>query len=161
VTPYDKPIYLIIDEAHIDEAVYDLRYVGFDQIEGFFTPDVIDYAESESSSLRLIKPEQVIEDVKKGTLQVIDVRNENEYRDGHIPGSENIPLGELQDSMGRIKNNDQEILLICRSGGRSFVAATLLRSQGFKNVMNLAGGIQAWALSQYPIRKPSDLHRAA
>lgn len=161
VVPYGKPIYLIIDESRVDEAVYDLRYVGLDQIAGFFTPDILDRAPKESSRLRLIRPDKVIEDVKNDKIKIIDVRNESEFVTGHLPGSENIPLGKLQQSIGQIKNDDQNVLLICRSGGRSFVAATLLRSYGIKNVINLAGGIEAWKSAKYPVHKPSDLHRAA
>jgi rhodanese-related sulfurtransferase len=108
-------------------------------------------APKESSSLRLIQPDQVIEDIKNGTIQVIDVRNESEFVPGHLSGSENIPVVELQQSIDQIKNDGQDVLLICRSGGRSFLAATLLRSLGIKNVINLAGGIEAWKSAKYPV----------
>jgi len=77
-------------------------------------------------------------------LLIIDVREPNEHAEFSIP-SENIPLGTLP---GRIYDFDddleQEIVLYCRSGQRSAMAQGLFLQTGFKNVLNLKGGMLEW-----------------
>lgn len=73
---------------------------------------------------------------------LLDVRSQSEFRDSHISGAKLIPLDELSRRMGEIPK-DREILVICRSGTRSGMAASQLNGAGFK-VSNLNGGIMAW-----------------
>jgi rhodanese-related sulfurtransferase len=72
--------------------------------------------------------------------QFIDVREPNEVSAGTLPGTTNIPLGELP---GRIEELDQSrrVVLLCRSGGRSTKAAEFLTTLGFTDVVNLEGGM--------------------
>ncbi len=73
---------------------------------------------------------------------VLDVRQPDEYVAGHVPGACLIPLGEVPDRLGELPA-DQELLVICRSGGRSFTAAEFLEQQHIRAV-NVAGGTLAW-----------------
>jgi sulfur-carrier protein adenylyltransferase/sulfurtransferase len=77
-------------------------------------------------------------------IVVLDVREPWEIAVAALPGSVCIPLGEIPD---RLKELDAQsaIIVMCKSGGRSQVAANFLINQGFKSVFNLAGGITAWA----------------
>jgi rhodanese-related sulfurtransferase len=77
---------------------------------------------------------------------LIDVRNENELQYGKITNkSVLIPLPKLQTRISELeKFKNQKIIVYCRSGGRSKVATDFLTEQGFKQVMNLIGGILAW-----------------
>lgn len=72
---------------------------------------------------------------------LLDVRTEAEYREGHIPGSQNVPLQQLEDFSSV---EDTPLYVYCRSGARSRQAATILRSMGYTNVNNI-GGIAAYA----------------
>ncbi|HTW48160.1 MAG TPA: rhodanese-like domain-containing protein, partial [Acidobacteriaceae bacterium] len=74
---------------------------------------------------------------------VLDVREPFEYQIAQI-GGKLIPLGELPQRVGEL-NPQQEIVVQCKSGGRSQRAAEFLRKNGFANVHNLAGGITAWS----------------
>jgi SulP family sulfate permease len=74
---------------------------------------------------------------------VIDVREPREFRQGHIPGAQLIPLGNLFSSPPDLPR-DQPIVLACRSGRRSARAADLLKSQGYSNLRILEGGMLAW-----------------
>ena len=93
----------------------------------------------------LIEPARLAERLQAGDkMKLVDVRELVEYRnDGHIPGVLLIPLGTLS---GRLKEFDpeEEITVICRSGGRSAAAAIMLAKAGFKKVNNLAGGMTKW-----------------
>src|SRR5437667_4686389 len=76
-------------------------------------------------------------------LTIIDVREPNEYQINRIPGSSLIPLGDIPRRYAELDPAD-EIVVHCKSGGRSAKAADFLRSAGFKNVLNLKGGILDW-----------------
>lgn len=75
---------------------------------------------------------------------LVDVREYHEYDIANIEGSTLIPLGEVADRLDEL-NPDDEIVVHCHHGGRSMKATQYLLDQGFKNVKNLAGGIDAWA----------------
>jgi molybdopterin/thiamine biosynthesis adenylyltransferase/rhodanese-related sulfurtransferase len=81
---------------------------------------------------------------RKEELFVLDVRNPNEFQICRIPGTTLLPLPELPQRFGEIPR-DHEIIVHCKSGMRSAKAAQFLREQGFTKVVNLQGGIQAWA----------------
>jgi sulfur-carrier protein adenylyltransferase/sulfurtransferase len=76
-------------------------------------------------------------------VRIIDVREPNEYQINRIPGSELIPLGDIPRRYAEL-DPEQEIVVQCKSGGRSGKAADFLRSVGFKRVLNLKGGILDW-----------------
>ena len=80
---------------------------------------------------------------REGQYIVLDVRQPAEYRAGHLPGAELIPLPELLDRIGEL-DPSKAVLTYCRSGNRSRSAAALLLTAGFGEVVNLAGGIRAW-----------------
>ncbi len=75
--------------------------------------------------------------------KLIDVRSVNEYRAGHIPGSINIPLRELQSRMGELDSPSDDVVVHCQSGGRSAKATRFLRRSGFSAVHDL-GSIRNW-----------------
>jgi adenylyltransferase/sulfurtransferase len=76
-------------------------------------------------------------------LRIIDVREPNEFQINRIPGAELIPLGELPRRYAEL-DPQEELVMQCKMGGRSAKAADFLRSVGFKNVLNLKGGILDW-----------------
>jgi rhodanese-related sulfurtransferase len=82
---------------------------------------------------------------------LLDVRQPEEYRSGHIPGAKLIPLGQLHERMNELPKN-QEIICVCRSGNRSMSATRQLASAGY-NVTNLQGGMIAWSRSGFPVTK--------
>lgn len=85
---------------------------------------------------------------------VLDVREENEYRSGHVLNSIPIPLGKLKERMGELeKYKDKPVVVVCRSGNRSGTACYLLGKQGFAQAYNLAGGVLAWQKNNLPLEK--------
>jgi sulfur-carrier protein adenylyltransferase/sulfurtransferase len=78
-------------------------------------------------------------------IQLIDVRQPDEYAFAKIPGAKLIPLGEIMRRMGEIDEN-RETVIHCKMGGRSARAIEALQRAGFKgNLTNLKGGITAWS----------------
>ena len=74
---------------------------------------------------------------------LLDVRQDWEYEEFHLPGAKLIPLPELSDHLGEIDENNPT-LVYCAVGGRSSAAANLINGQGFKDVYNMLGGMTAW-----------------
>jgi rhodanese-related sulfurtransferase/TusA-related sulfurtransferase len=77
-------------------------------------------------------------------ITVLDVREPAEYTFGHIPGSINIPLGELEARFVEIQSAEN-LHVICRTGNRSDFAAQKLTEKGFKDVKNVVPGMKEWA----------------
>ena len=76
---------------------------------------------------------------------VLDVREDWEFEDGHVPTAHHMPLGAVPDNYLEIPK-DQEILVICKSGRRSQSAANFLLEQGF-NALSVADGTEGWIAS--------------
>ena len=75
---------------------------------------------------------------------LLDVRTPQEYREGHIPGSQNVPLQQLDKVEEVTENKDTVLYVYCRSGARSRQAVSLLQDMGYTNVHNI-GGIAAYS----------------
>lgn len=91
-------------------------------------------------------------------VRMVDVREPHEFTGilGHIEGAELIPLGTvLQQAQDWPR--DADLLLICRSGGRSAKAATQLAGLGFTRLMNLRGGMLAWNTARLPVVRPAQV----
>lgn len=85
----------------------------------------------------------VVERFEKGDPPfILDVREDDEFEEGHIPGAKLIPLGELQRRLHELPK-DTEIVCVCRSGSRSAWATGLLTAGGF-HASNMQGGMIAW-----------------
>ena len=74
---------------------------------------------------------------------LLDVRTTQEYRDGHIPGSQNVPLQQLDNVEEVAENKETALYVYCHSGMRSRQAVSLLQAMGYTNVHNI-GGIAAY-----------------
>lgn len=85
---------------------------------------------------------------------VLDVREDAEYKQGHLANAVHIPLGQLNQRVKELdKYRGRNVVAYCRTGNRSNTAASLLRRQGFDTVFNLAGGIVAWQNANLPVTK--------
>ena len=124
-------------------AVRVLHEVELDAAAGVITGIIGPNGAGKSTMLDLItgrtKPDKGKIEFGKNT----DLTKLNEYQINRIPGSTLIPLGEVPKRYGEL-DPDEEIVVHCKMGGRSAKAAAFLRSVGFKNVLNLKGGILDW-----------------
>src|ERR1700675_422683 len=112
---------------------------------------------------RQVIPEQPPAELKKRLdagegVVVIDVRDPDEYRDGSIEGANNISRGFLEFRIGTAAaDQTTPIVLYCRTGLRSMLAAKALHDLGYTNVVNLQGGFQRWAQSGLGVVKDAPL----
>jgi rhodanese-related sulfurtransferase len=85
---------------------------------------------------------------------VLDVREPGEYAAGHLPNAKHIPLGQLASRLKELeKFKERPIVITCASGSRSGSAQNLLKKNGFKEAVNLKGGIAAWQQASLPLEK--------
>ncbi len=104
-----------------------------------------DVQEKPTETIPEISVEEFAEKKKSnGEITLVDVREPHEYDICKIEGSRLIPLGEIGERSDEL-NPDDEIVVLCHLGSRSMKAATILKEKGFKNVLNLKGGIDEWA----------------
>ncbi len=140
--------YLIVDEAtaaaRLGELSRALALIGIDRISGYFDASGV----RGHATIRQIAPEALAATLN--TVTVLDVRSANEWSEGHLPGATHVPLGYLADRIGEIAAG-KPVVVQCQSGGRSSIAASILERAGFRDVMNLTGGIGAWAASGLPV----------
>lgn len=95
-----------------------------------------------------ITPYELNEKLKdKRKFILIDVRQPEEFKNGHVPGAKLIPLGELSRRLDELPK-DKEIACICASGSRSSSAARMLAKQGY-NVFNVRGGMYLYSRTQF------------
>lgn len=95
-----------------------------------------------------VEPLKAINRIEAGAF-LLDVREADEWEMGHAPEAFWIPLGELESRVSEIPT-DGEILVICRSGGRSAAATETLIGSGL-NAVNCQGGMQAWTQADLPV----------
>ncbi|WMN11159.1 rhodanese-like domain-containing protein [Marivirga salinae] len=86
---------------------------------------------------------------------VLDVRTAQEYAEGKIAGSKNLDVLKTDLFTTSIEKLDKNktYYVICRSGSRSLKAANQMKEAGFKNVVNISGGMQAWEAANFPVEK--------
>ena len=98
-------------------------------------------------------PEDLVRRLKSDTPPVvIDVRDPDEYRDGHVEAATNISRGFLEFRIGgAVSEPSTPVVLYCQTGLRSMLAAKALKDLGYQNVVNLQGGYQKWVQSGLPV----------
>lgn len=99
----------------------------------------------EHEEIKQISTKQLAELLEENTdsYYFIDVREVEEYKEGHIAGMENFPLSQLAATYSIIPK-EKTVVIICRSGNRSMQAAEMLQQLGYEKIINVAGGILAW-----------------
>jgi hydroxyacylglutathione hydrolase len=152
---YERPFYLIADTSTVPHLIRDLTYIGLDNAAGYFDASILAVWHAAGHKLQnyeVITSPQLVSQLARGDVAMIDVRNADEWQAGHIPGAHHIMLGYLPDRVAEIPA-DKPVVVQCRSGARSAIGASLLQAKGFSTVMNLQGGIQAWAAAGLPVAR--------
>ncbi len=156
VVPPGAKILLVIETAALLSQVRDaLSVVGYDSVAGYLDGGMQAWRSSgmETAFLPQIDVRALSE--RLGSPQpptVLDVREESEWRSGHIKRAIHIPFHQLQTRMDDVPRTP--LAVICGSGQRSSIAASLLRRAGREDVENVQGGMTAWKHGDYPTTAP-------
>ena len=159
MVPYDNDFSLIVDDrsAGIDTATRDLAMIGLDRIAGYFDAGVIDAWAAGQRPVGTLS-EVTVQDVQASlghqAVTLLDVRNQNEWDSGHIPGARHIALGYLGDRLADVPR-DKPVVIHCASGSRSAIGASVLKAHGIDNVSNFSGGMSAWRKAGLPVESGS------
>lgn len=87
-----------------------------------------------------------------GDILLVDVREDDEYEEGHIEQGVNVPLASVSRKVPALNGaSDKKLVLYCRSGRRSMAAADMLSESGFRDIYNLEGGILAWQAAGFEV----------
>ena len=97
---------------------------------------------------------QVVQLINREKANVVDVCEPNEFALGHIVGSRNVPVGELEAKLpSTIKNKTLPLILVCQSGARSARAVMIAKKLGYEQAQSLSGGLGAWKTASLPLEK--------
>jgi rhodanese-related sulfurtransferase len=145
VDPENEIALLAYSKQDIDDEIIQFRRVGYDRIIGFFIGLSDWIAKGEDTGflpqLSIHGLNRVLK--KYSNHHVIDVRTDQEWNEGHIKGAIHLPLPKLINKGISLEKEDH-ISMICGSGYRSNIAASILKSKGFEHVYSVIGGMNAW-----------------
>ena len=117
-----------------------------------------DYMDGLRQRVKEATPQEVQELLRSGEVQLGDVREKNEWDEGHLPGAAFVPKSFLEQwAEDRLPNKDAATILYCAGGVRSVMAADTLAKLGYTNVISMTGGYNRWKDSGLPWTKPESL----
>lgn len=101
-----------------------------------------------------LTPANAVQWINREKAVVVDVCEAEEYAAGHVVGSRNVPLGELEAKLGSVaKNKALPLILVCQTGARSSRALAIARKLGYEKAQSLHGGLKAWRGADLPLEK--------
>ncbi len=153
IVDFERDVVLFVEPGNELEAKNRLGRVGFDRVLGHLDRpfEVLQEHQDQAEVGSRLTP--LAFDERRdhvGDLQLVDVRNPGEYALGAVPGSVNIPVGQLPSRLAEL-DPARPTVVYCAGGYRSSVAASLLRANGFADVSDLVGGYGAWMETASPV----------
>lgn len=141
-----RPIVIVADPGREEEAALRLGRIGFDNVSGYLNDGMAALAERPDliQTTERVSPPMLADELAfSNPPLVVDVRTPDEWATGHIEGSINLPLTQLQQRIDEVPR-DRRIAVHCAGGYRSSIAASVLKQHGMTDLIELAGGIAAW-----------------
>jgi hydroxyacylglutathione hydrolase len=157
LVPYDRDLILVVDRVEtIFPIIRILNLVGLDRIKGVV--DVSRWSFSDKKKLFVPSPAISVEElsVEKDKLFLVDVRHHHEWNGGHIEGAHHIELIRFPEALKEMPM-DKTIAVICHSGNRASIVASLIEKEKGGKVFNVRGGMQAWEKAKLPVEKQTSL----
>ena len=153
---YEKPIILVDDfNVGFDPILRHLVRLGYDNITGYLAGGFPAWfrGAQEIATIHTCSVQQLKAWLEKETPFILDVRDVKNYRSvGHIRGVHHIYVGELLHHLEEIPKNEP-LVVCCDAGYKGSLAASLLAQEGFRDITNVLGGMQAWTRAGFPLEK--------
>jgi len=146
----EKDIVLIAeDEERLEESRMRLARVGIERVIGTLGGGMDQWIREQRVVAQIAQIP--VEDLhrEREHVQVVDVRRQPEWDEGHIEGAKLLPLNHLESMLGELRR-DLPVAVHCKGGYRSAIAASLIQRAGFEHVMNVIGGFDAWRACGLP-----------
>lgn len=154
--PYDRDIAIIAEQGTDPASIAsELSLIGIDRISGIYQSSMKDLESRGAVLIAMpqISAAQLANNGSRNGLVVIDVRNNDEWDEGHIPGAIHLPLVSLESRISELPEG-AEIAVHCQGGGRSAIAASVLEKNGWA-VSNVDGGYREWERAGGAVEKGS------
>jgi len=152
VLPTDKTILMVADDySTAQEANTWVRRVGVDRVVGYLDGGMASWAMAgfKTGRIELISAEDLHGMITGADdFVLVDVRAPLEYEENHIEGAINIPVADLRTRHTEL-NREKKTVLMCSSGNRSSLGASILKQHGFADVSNVAGGMSGYSAAGY------------
>ena len=155
VLSYDQPILLVLEgSGNLETAVRYLIRLGYDHIAGYLRGGLAAWYDAglgvEHMGLSTVHELKQRLDSREDFL-VLDVRTDNEWKEGHIKGALHIYVGQIQSRLSELPR-DRPISIVCNVGHRASLAASILLRAGFSNVCcDVLGSMRAWSVNKFPM----------
>ena len=154
--PYDRPIVFIADGPEQVEAAFrGLASVGIDDVRGYLRGGIEAWegAGYDVDTLAFVSPGELWRRLQGGDfINVLDVRGNAEWQAGHISGATHVIAGYVQDHLDEVPPSNHPLAIVCNTGFQSTVVAAVLARNGYKDMINVTGGMTAWRDSKLPLR---------
>jgi glyoxylase-like metal-dependent hydrolase (beta-lactamase superfamily II)/rhodanese-related sulfurtransferase len=136
----DQPMVLITEDGEEEESILRLARVGYENVMGYLEGGMQTWKDSGKAvqQVESVRPDEMLEYVQKG-YHVLDVRRTTENEAESFKDAVNIPLVELESRLSML-DSDGKYLVHCAGGYRSMIAASIMKSHGFNNLVNVYGG---------------------
>lgn len=152
ITDLQIPILFVADEGREKEIVTRLARVGYDNpigyLEGGF--EAWKAAGEDVDTIEEITAEELTAKFDKEGMNVLDVRKASEFNAQHVIGAQNFPLDFINQNMSEV-DRDKKYFLHCAGGYRSMITASILKSRGFEQIVNIKGGYKALVETDLPM----------
>ncbi len=144
IADVQQPILLVVPEGREEEAVTRLSRVGFDNTLGYLKGGIEQWKaeRKEIDTVVSISASQLKEVVEEKEVKVFDVRKESEYLSEHLEGAHLTPLDFINNHLAEYQS-EETFYMHCAGGYRSMIAASILKSRGIHNLIDIAGGFNA------------------
>jgi hydroxyacylglutathione hydrolase len=151
ITDIQQPIVLVTEPGREEEVITRLSRVGYDHTLGYLAGGMAAWqaADKEIDTIVSIPTQEFAQRWANATLTVRDVRKPGEFEAEHVEGADNVPLAYLSDQMAAFSKTETNYVH-CAGGYRSMIACSILKSRGFDNVVDIAGGFKAIAATEVP-----------
>jgi len=154
---YDRPTYLICEPQQLEEAARILHKIGVEEIAGGFDASEVQASGQATETYASGTPKGLLIAIQSGDVQLVDVRSNDEWNEGHIERAEHRFLGRMAATVEALSDKKPTVVQ-CQSGARSSIAASVLQAAGIKNVVNMTGGYTAWKSDRLPSVKSQPCH---
>jgi hydroxyacylglutathione hydrolase len=152
---YDRPLLLVLDQNEdIQKTVRELIRIGYDRIGGYLRDGLEGWTKAGRpiSAFPAIDPRSLHQRIANEDVFILDVRMKKEWEESRIDGAKHIFVGYLNEHLDQVPS-DRPVAVMCSSGLRGSLGASILQGHGYDNMINVLGGMGGWKKAGLPTSK--------
>ena len=147
-----RPLVFVTEEGKENESILRAARVGFENVKGFLKGGIAAWinAGNNIEKIQSLTPQEFAGKLKSGKQNILDVRKPFEFENGHVKDAESFELASLEKSLNSL-DKKKNYLIHCKAGYRSMIASSILKANGFENIINIYGGFDQIKNTDAPI----------